>query len=186
MVSDESYETDQNTCQTDDKKDLTVGVTMDGAWGIAGDATAENMRDAIVVTLWNSIEALWVESQYAVYDGCYGLVWQETPLYAATAACGPISATSCEAACSDAGTPKLAQCDTVTYASKLPSKIKVTAYDDGALLADELTVTFAATANDISDGGCGLVGTLSEQLASFVPYVGGLFAEGIAFKCGDA
>ena len=53
------------------------------------------------------------------------------------------------------------------------------------LLADELTVTFAATANDVSDGGCGIVGTISEELASFVPYVGGLFSEGIAFECGD-
>lgn len=186
MVSDETYQTDQDTCQTDDEEDLTVQVTMDGAWGIAGNATAWEMRDAIVLTMWNALDSLWNESQYAVYEGCYGLTWQETPLYASTAACGPYSTNSCKDACPDATTPTSVQCDTVTYAGKLPSELKVTAYNDGVLLADELKVTFAATANDISDGGCGLVGTISEKLASFIPYVGGLFAEGISLECSDS
>lgn len=186
VVTDQSYQTDQNTCQTDDKQDLTVRVTMDGAWGQEGSATSADVRDAIVKTVWSSLEELWNQSQYTVYEACSGTTWQDTPLYAATAACGPKSAASCAAACPDVGTPDLVQCDTATYASKLPSKVKVTVYEDGALRADELTVTFAATANDVSDGGCGLVGTITENLAGFIPGVGSLFAAGIAFECGNA
>lgn len=159
---------------------------MDGAWGQEGDATSADVRDAIVKTVWSSLEDLWSQSEYTVYEGCYGTTWQEGPLYTSSAACGPKSAASCAAACADVGTPDLVQCDTATYASKLPSKMKVTVYEDDTLLADELTVTFAATANDISDGGCGLVGTISEHLASFIPGVGSLFSAGIAFECGDS
>lgn len=172
-----------NTCQTDDKKDLTVQVTMDGAWGIAGDATAANMRDAIIQTAWNAIVAIFDEYKYTVYEGCAGTTWQDTPVYTSSAACGPKSAVTCEAACPDVGTPALTQCPTSSSGSKLPSTLRVTAYDDGTLLADDLTVTFAATANDISDGGCGIVGTISEQLAGYIPVVGGLFAAGINMEC---
>lgn len=184
VVSDKTYGTDENACQTDDKEDLTVEVKMDGAWGIVGNATSANMRDAIIVTMWNSLDALWNQSQYIIYEGCTGTTWQDTPLYSSTAACGPRSAASCAEACSDVGTPDLVQCTSSSYGSLLPSEIKVTTYEDGTLLADELTVTFAATANDISDGGCGLVGTLTEKFASFIPYVGGLFAAGITYECG--
>lgn len=184
VVSDDTYQTDQNPCQTDDKEDLTVEVKMDGAWGIVGNATSANMRDAIIVTLWNSLDALWNQSSYEIFEGCTGTTWQDTPLYTPTAACGTESAVSCADACSDAETPTLVQCTSLTYGSLLPSEIKVTAYNDGSLLADELTVTFAATANDVSDGGCGLVGTLTEKFAAFIPYVGGLFAAGISYECG--
>lgn len=156
---------------------------MDGAWGIEGNATAANMRDAIISTMWNSLDALWNQSTYAVYEGCTGTTWQDTPLYTPSAACGPHSAVSCADACSDEETPDLVQCTSVTYGSTLPSELKVTAYDDGTLLADQLTITFAATANDVSDGGCGLVGTLTEKFAAFIPYVGGLFAAGITYEC---
>lgn len=183
MVTDNSYGTDSNLCQTDSEKDLTVQVKMDGAWGLVGDATASDIRGAIISTLWSTIEALWAQGQYTVYDGCEGLTWQESVLYTDTAACGPKSAVSCQDACSDAGTPTLVQCATGTSGSKLPSELKVTVYEDGTLLADDLTITFAATSNDISSGGCGLVGTISEQLATFIPVVGGLFSAGIAFEC---
>lgn len=186
VVTDNSYGTDQSTCQTDSQKDLTVQVTMDGAWGLVGDATASDIREAIVSTLWSSVEALWAQSQYTVYEDCSGTTWQESVLYSSSAACGPKSAVSCEDACSDAGTPYLVQCTTATYGSKLPSELRVTVYEDGTLLADDLTVTFAATANDISDGGCGLVGTISEQLSSFIPVVGGLFSAGISFECSQS
>lgn len=187
MVTDNSYQTDQNTCQTDDKEDLTVQVTMDGAWGAEGDATSADVRGAIVSTMWSSLESLWNESLYTVYEGCSGTVWQDTPLYTPSAACGPQSAASCAGACAGVGTPDLAQCETATAAGRLPSKLKVTVYEGGgALLADELTVTFAATANDVSDGGCGLVGTIAEHLAGFIPGVGSLFSAGISFECGDS
>lgn len=159
---------------------------MDGAWGIVGNATSAAMRDAIIVTMWNSLDALWNQSQYIVYEGCTGTTWMDTPLYTTTAACGPRSAVSCADACADELTPDLVQCTTLTYGSTLPSELKVTAYNDGSLLADELTITFAATSNDVSSGGCGLVGTLSEKFLSFIPYVGGLFAAGVAFECGDS
>lgn len=182
-MTDTSYQADSNTCQTDDKQDLTVQVTMDGAWGAEGNATSSNVRDAIVQTMWSSIQSLWQESEYTVYEGCSGLNWQEAVDYQSSAACGPSSSVSCADACSDAGTPDLVQCTTSTSASRLPSTLKVTVYEDETLLADELTLTFAATANDVSDGGCGLVGTLSAQFSSFIPMVGGLFAAGINFEC---
>lgn len=75
------------------------------------------------------------------------------------------------------------QCATVTNATRMPSSLRLTVYNDTTLLADDLTLTFSASSNDISDGGCGIVGTIAEKLAGFIPYVGGLFAEGIAFKC---
>lgn len=162
-------------------------VTMDGSWGAepTSNVTASAMREAFVSTVWSSLQAIYAQSQYDVYEGCVGSTWQDSVLYTADAACGPLSSVSCEAACSDAETPTEVQCDTHLTGSLLPSKLKITAYEDGVLLADELTVTFAATANDVSDGGCGIVGTISEKLASFVPYVGGLFSEGISFECGD-
>lgn len=186
VVTDNSYQTDQNTCQTDSKSDLTVRVSMDGSWGAETGATQSDMRAAMVSTMWSSIEAIWAQNQYTVYGGCAGLTWQEAVDYSSSAPCGPQSAVSCSDACSSAAsTTYLVQCDTATVASKLPSTLKVTAYESGTLLADELTVTFAATANDISDGGCGIVGTISEQLASFIPVVGGVFSAGIAFQCGE-
>lgn len=157
---------------------------MSGAWGAEGGASSSAVRDAIVQTMWSSLEGLWEQSRYAVYEGCYGLTWMEGPLYTASAACGRLSATSCADACaSAASTPELVQCDTLTWAGKVPSELRVTVYEDGKLLADELVLSFAATANDISDGGCGLVGVLAEQLAGFIPGVGSLFAAGINFKC---
>lgn len=184
MVTDDSYATDSNTCQTDDKKDLTVQVTMEGAWGASGNVTDTDMRTAMVTTMWSALEAIWNQYQYTVYEGCAGLTWQEAVTYTDTAGCGPRAAVSCADACADASsTPGSVQCDTATLASKLPSTLKVTAYEEGELLADELVVTFAATANDVSDGGCGIVGTITEQLATFIPVVGGLFAAGINFEC---
>lgn len=156
---------------------------MNGAWGAAGKASSADVRDAIVQTTWNSIQALWNQAQYTVYEDCSGTTWQESPRYTDSAACGPKSAASCAGACADVGTPDLVQCTTATSASKLPSTLKVTVYEEDKLMADELEVTFATTANDVSDGGCGLVGTLTEQLASFIPVVGGLFAAGINFQC---
>lgn len=183
MVTDDTYQTDTTTCQTDDKSDLTVQVTMDGAWGIAGEATAANMRDALIQTAWKSVEAIWDEHKYLIYSGCEGTTWQDSPTYTDTAACGPSSSVGCADACPDVGTPELVQCPTSSYASLLPSTLKVTAYNDGVLLADDITVTFAASANDISDGGCGIVGTITEKLASYIPVIGGLFAEGVAYEC---
>lgn len=157
---------------------------MDGSWGARGQISQSDMRAAMVSTMWEALEAIWAENQYTVYSGCAGLSWQESVAYSSSAPCGPQSATSCSAACkSEASTPDLVQCDASAVAGKMPSTLKVTAYEDGSLLADELTVTFAATANDISDGGCGIVGFISEQLAAFVPVAGGLFAAGIAFQC---
>lgn len=186
MVTDNSYQTDLAACQTDDAKDLTVRVTMDGAWGAQDTVTQSDMRAAMVSTMWSSLEALWQENQFTVYQGCYGLTWQETPLYNASAACGPRSTASCDTACPDATNPATVQCETGALAGKLPSTLKVTTFQDGTLLPNELTVTFAATANEVTNGGCGLVGIISAKLASFIPVVGGMFAEGIAFECGDA
>lgn len=186
VVTDDTYQTDKNPCQTDNKKDLSVQVTMDGSWGAAAGVNSADMRGAMVSTLWSSLITLWKQNEYVVYEGCYGTVWQNSPAYSATAACGPKSATSCATACSKVGTPKLTQCDTATFGSKVPSKIRVTAYEGDKLLAEELTVTFGATDNDISDGGCGLVGVVAKQLAGFVPGVGSLFAAGIDFKCAKA
>lgn len=190
VVTDNLYQTDQNTCQTDDKSDLSVQVKMAGAWGAAGGATSAAVRDALVQTMWASLDALWQPSRYAVYEGCSGLTWQEGPLYAASAACGPSSLAagtgpSCADACpaSVASTPDLVQCERLTWAGRVPSELRVTVYEDGALRADELTVSFAAAANDVGDGGCGLVGVLAEQMAGFIPGVGGLFAAGINYKC---
>lgn len=180
VVTDDSYYTDKNTCQTDSKSDLTVQVTMDGSWGQRDDISPSDMRTAMVSTMWSSLAAIWHENQYAVYGGCAGLTWQESVAYSSSGACGPKCPVSCSAACeSAASTPDLVQCATAAPASKLPSTLKVTAYEDGALLADELTVSFAATANDVGDGGCGLVGVISAQLASFIPVVG------ITFQCGE-
>lgn len=186
MITDETYQTDDTTCKTDSDSDLTVQVTMDGSWGAEGNASASIMRAAMVETLWNSLDALWNQSSYTIYSGCSGTTWQDTPNYSADAACGPYATASCADACSDAENPATVQCTTGSSASKLPSKLKVTAYEDGTLLADDLTITFAATENDSTDGGCGLVGTITEKLSSFIPYVGGLFSAGISFECGDS
>lgn len=159
---------------------------MDGSWGAETNTTQSDMRTAMVSTMWSALEAIWEENQYTVYEDCSGLTWQESVLYDASAACGPYSTASCADACPDAQTPTSVQCTSGSSAGKLPSTLKVTTYEDGTLLANELTVTFAATANDISDGGCGIVGVISEKLSSFIPVVGGLFSEGIAFECGDS
>lgn len=184
VETDASYGTDRNTCQTDSDSDLTVRVTIHGSWGAEANVTQNDMRNAMVATMWISLEAIWAQNQYTVYADCAGLTWQESVAYASSAACGPRSAASCADACSlAASTPHGVQCTTATSASKLPSILTVTAYDGDTLLADELTVTFSSTANDVGDGGCGIVGTISEELASFVPVVGGLFSQGIAFAC---
>lgn len=155
---------------------------MDGAWGIVGEATAANMRDAIIQTAWNSVNAIFEENKYTIYEECYGTTWQDGPSYTPDAACGPKSSVTCEAACADVSTPATTQCKTSSTGSKLPSSLRVLAYDEGTLLADDLTLTFAATANELG-GGCGIAGKISGQLASFIPVVGGLFATGIDIKC---
>lgn len=185
VVVDKSYQTDQETCNIDGQKDTTVNVKMEGAWGVVGQASAANMRDAIMASMWKTIDTIFKQNQYQVFDGCKGTTWMDGVAPVATAACGPSAAMSCANPCAKVNTPTKAQCDTMTYGSKLPSQIKVTAYNDATLVADDLTVTFTAAANDVSNGGCGVVGVITKELATFIPLVGGLFATGIDLKCAN-
>jgi hypothetical protein len=182
-INDDTYSTYSDTCKSEaePQTDLAVRMEMNGAWGANDETniTSYQMRDAIVQTAWAAYQQLAVQKQYDVYTNCSGFTWFESVLYTASAPCGPSSSIACPSAC-DSG---MLQCMNHSYGLYLPSTLRVSAYLDDELLADSITFTLSSAETAGFDDGCGIVGTISANLASFIPVVGSLFAAGIEFEC---
>lgn len=182
-INDDTYSTYLDTCkaEAEPETDLDVRVEMNGAWG-ANDETnisTYQMRDAIVQTTWAAYQELAAQNQYDVYTNCAGFTWQESVLYTSSAACGPSSAVACPDSCDS----EMLQCMNYSTGTYLPSTLRVSAYLDDELMADSITFTISSTETEGFDDGCGIVGTIAEKLASFIPVVGSLFSAGIEFEC---
>ncbi|EDU42198.1 hypothetical protein PtrSN002B_011343 [Pyrenophora tritici-repentis] len=181
ILSDTSYTTNASSCGSwDSKGDRDVRVKVNGQWGKIPDLGPNDSRDALVSTLSKVLDEVSKGTGYNVFSNCYGLTWQEAiPKWPGPHACGGANPTVRPECMCDLGT---AQCETHSWGHKVPSSIKANLYRDGALLADTLTIDFSANAV-AKDEGCGMAGTVTKALATFIPGVGELFAAGIEISC---
>ncbi|KAL1618759.1 hypothetical protein SLS56_010450, partial [Neofusicoccum ribis] len=186
IMTDRTAGADTNPCThaEDADPDVTVRVQMNGAWGQTPGLEVNQMRDALVQSLWEVLKAVSDKEGYEVFTGCRGTSWMESVASDPNAACGREAARTCEEPCKDVNSPGLAQCTTRTWGHKVPSSFRVTAYIDGKLQPDDLIVTFDSATN-AQAGGCGWVGEVASAVAGFIPVAGGLFQQGIALGCDE-
>ncbi|OJD30050.1 ureidoglycolate lyase [Diplodia corticola] len=185
VITDKSVGTDNNPCtsQHDSDPDLTVKIKMNGAWGQTPGLKQNQMRDGLIQSLWEVLRNIADRNKYDVYGGCSGFTWQEGTARDPKSPCGPVSATSCEAACKDASdVAHQVECSVVTTGYRVPSELRVTAYIDDQLQPDDLIVSIEAASNPTT-GGCGIEGEIAKAVAGFIPVAGGLFIQGIAVGC---
>lgn len=187
VLTDRTFQCDTSNCKSaiETTGDITVQVKMTGAWGQTPGLSNNEMRDGLVSGLFEALTRVSDETGYELYTNCTGTTWQESVSPVPTAACGGAeSASRCDAICkNDVASPGTTQCVTHTWAHKVPSTMRITAYLDNALQPDDLFFEFAATNNKV-DGGCGIVGKIASGLAGYViPVVGGLFSQGITLLC---
>lgn len=185
VMMDRSFGTFDNTCKSAEEPDpdLNVQVKVNGAWGRTPGLADNEMREGLVAAMWEALQAVTDPSGYEVFSDCRGLSWSESVGYTADAACGRLSARNCEEPCKNENSPGLAQCMNHSWGHQVPSSMRVTAYIDDQLQADDLIIEFAS-AKTPKTGGCGMVGDIAAQLAGYViPVAGGLFAKGISIGC---
>lgn len=185
VMMDRSYGTFDNTCKSAEEPDpdLNVQVKVNGAWGRTPGLAENEMREGLVAAMWEALQAVTTPSGYEVFSECRGLTWQESVGYTSEAACGPQSSRNCEEPCRKEGSPGRAQCMNQSWGHSVPSSMRVTAYIDDQLQADDLIIEFAS-AKTPKEGGCGIIGDIAAQLAGYViPVAGGLFAKGISIGC---
>lgn len=182
-INDDTYSVYTDTCKgaEEPQTDLAVRVEMNGAWGAADEAGVNTyqMRDAIVQTAWAAYNQLAIAKRYDVYTNCRGFTWQESVAYTSSAACGPKSSVACPKSCDS----DMLQCIDHSWGLYLPSTLRVSAYLGDELLPDSITFTISTSKEAGFNDGCGLVGTITEKLVSFVPVVGSLFSAGVTFFC---
>lgn len=185
VMMDRSFGADTSTCKfaEDNDSDLTVQVKVNGAWGRTPGLQDNEMREALVTSMWEVLQRVADPTGYETFSGCRGLTWQESVSYTSDAACGPQSARNCEEPCRKEGSPGLAQCMDHSWGHQVPSSLRVTAYIDDVLQADDLIIEFSSAVNP-KDGGCGIIGEIAGALAEYtIPVAGGLFAKGIEIGC---
>ncbi|EJT78218.1 hypothetical protein GGTG_03320 [Gaeumannomyces tritici R3-111a-1] len=185
IITDRTSTGVTNQCQhrLEPGPDVTVQIRMNGAWGRTPGLQDNQMRDGLVASLWEVLKSVSDDTGYEIYTDCYGTSWTESARHVKEAACGALAAKSCKDQCAHVNTPTLTQCMKHSWGHRVPSQIRVTAFIDGALQADDLIIDFASTQNN-KPGGCGIIGKIAAQLATFtIPVVGGLFAEGINLGC---
>ncbi|KAL8382219.1 hypothetical protein RB595_006144 [Gaeumannomyces hyphopodioides] len=185
IITDRTFSGVTNQCQPrlEPGPDVTVQVKMNGAWGRTPGLQDNQMRDGLVASLWEVLTAVSDDTGYEVYTECDGMSWNEAVVHVKEAACGALAAKSCKDQCANVNTPTLTQCMKHSWGHRVPSQIRVTAFIDGALQADDLIIDFASTQNT-KPGGCGIIGKIAAKLATYtIPVAGGLFAEGIQLAC---
>ncbi|KAL1616236.1 hypothetical protein SLS54_008529 [Diplodia seriata] len=185
VITDKDIQSDNNPCtaESDSKPDLTVSIKMNGAWGQTPGLQQNQMRDGLIQSMWEVLRNIADRNKYNVYGGCTGFTWQEGTPGNADSPCGPRSATSCEDACKDeSDIASQVECTVVTTGYKVPSELRVTAYIDDQLQADDLIISIDAAVNPTT-GGCGIAGEIAKAVSGFIPVAGGLFTQGIAVGC---
>ncbi|KAK0621083.1 hypothetical protein DIS24_g11468 [Lasiodiplodia hormozganensis] len=183
VMTDRSVESDNNRCkhQLDaDKKDLTVQVKMNGAWGQTPGLQQNQMREALISSMWEVLKAVSDKEGYEMFKTCYSFTWSEGGASKPENACGRSAARTCDTCGDSAG---LAECVDHTWGHKVPSSMRVTAYIDNQLQPDDLIIEFASAKNPTSSGGCGWVGEVAGLVSGFIPVAGDLFAKGIELGC---
>ncbi|POS71072.1 hypothetical protein DHEL01_v210536 [Diaporthe helianthi] len=185
IMTDRSFGSFDKSCKpaAESSPDLNVQVKMNGAWGRTPGLAQNEMRDGLVAAMWETLQAVTNPTGYEIFSDCRGLSWQESVSQTADAACGRLASRSCEEPCKNENSPGLAQCMKQAWGHSVPTSMRITAYVDDVLQPDDLIIEFASEAVP-RDGGCGIIGDIAGQLASFViPVAGDLFATGIALGC---
>jgi hypothetical protein len=181
-VTSSTYNTGCNSWADD--ANTNAKVTINGQWGKIPGLGPHDSREALVQSIWAALKAVSDENSYDVFNECYGLTWQEgVPNWAGaggSAACGgAVNTVATDCPC-DIGT---AACHDHSLGHKVPSLIKANLYDaDGALLADNLEITFESAAVGGS-GGCSTVTKVAAALIGLIPGSGSLFSTGINVAC---
>lgn len=181
VMTDRSVESDNDRCKhhEDMKKDLTVNVKMNGAWGQTPGLEQNQMREALISSVWEVLKAVSDKEGYEMFTSCYSLTWKEGGASKPENACGRTASRTCDTCGDSAG---LAECQTHVWGHKVPSSLRVTAYIDGQLQPDDLIIEFSSTVNPTT-GGCGWVGEVASLVSGFIPVGGDLFAKGIELGC---
>ncbi|CZT49758.1 uncharacterized protein RSE6_10647 [Rhynchosporium secalis] len=163
------------------KPQITARVILDGQWGSVGGLNGWRMRDALISSMWRTIQVAGEQHAYPVYNHCTGFSWQEgVPLHK-WAACGPVAHVKC---LENGGCPYGLECQGFKWGHKLPSIVRINVYNHkGALRPDAYQVRISSSSNTNGGGGCGKAGAISEVLASFVPGIGTYFEKGIKILC---
>lgn len=184
VVTDDTYTSYKGSCVSEyDSPNLDVRIEMEGEWGSDGDVNEQEMRDAIIHSMWKVLDTIAQKYHYPVFWDCDGLVWQNSPLYVSDAACGPKTDMSCASPCSSVETPTEAQCmkGSMTEGVKVPSKLVITTYRGTELLSNKLTLQFSSATTQ--GNGCGIAENVINAALSFVPIAGGLFIQGVDVIC---
>jgi hypothetical protein len=167
-----------------DDANLNAKVTINGQWGRVAGLGLHDSREALVQSIWAALKEVSGDNHYDVFNTCYGTTWQEgLPSWAydaGGAACGgksPSVAADCPCEVGSAA------CKDHSLGHKVPSLIKANLYDeDGALLADNLEITFESAAVG-GEGGCSTLTKVAAALAGLIPGSGSLFSTGVNVAC---
>lgn len=183
-LSDNTRQQFNLNCNPDGSKPkLSTRVELDGQWGAVNGLNGWEMRDALIHSMWKTVQTLAEQQSYPVYTNCLGFTWQESVPGHANAACGRKAKTTCpedNGNCHSAGG---LECQNGATGHKMPSTIRINVYNqDGSLRADEYQVRFSSE-TPTGGGGCGKAGAIAEVLASFVPGIGTYFEKGIKIAC---
>ncbi|KAK0123650.1 hypothetical protein ONS95_008662 [Cadophora gregata] len=183
-LSDVTREVFNWNCNSDHQKpQISTRVILDGQWGAVGRVNGWQMRDALIKSMWRTVEVAGQQQSYPVYNHCSGFTWQESVPGNSGAACGPRARVLCPSngRCRGAGP---LECQGFQWGHKIPSIVRINVYNDnGSLRADAYQARFSSESNSNGGGGCGKAGAIAETLASFIPGVGVYFDKGIKIAC---
>jgi hypothetical protein len=163
---------------------LNVNTHIDGQWGQIPGLGPNDSREALTKSIWAALQEIMKLNERNVFSMCYGFTWQEGKpswCYAGGegGACGcNKNSVQTDCSCPDA---ENVSCKDKTVGHKVPSSIKANLYQDGALLADSIEITFSA--QDTTAGGCSVAERIAGALAGLVPGAGSIFSAGVTIDC---
>ncbi|KAF6825234.1 hypothetical protein CMUS01_09906 [Colletotrichum musicola] len=184
IMTDRTIGAQNHECRPsgDDKPTVNVQVRMNGAWGQTPGLSQNQMREGLVESMFEVLTEVSNKNAYQVFSSCKGFSMIPSFPHDPNAACGPYTSSgqNCDYPCR--GEPGI-QCTVRSWAHRVPLSMRVTAYIDNQLQADDLTVEFSSTNVNNEKGGCGWVGPVAQALAGFIPVAGEYFAKGIEIGC---
>ncbi|KAL6704400.1 hypothetical protein ACN47E_008252 [Coniothyrium glycines] len=159
---------------------LNTRVILDGQWGAVNGVNGWQMRDALIKSMWRTIEVLGHQQSYPIYTQCSGFAWQEAKPNSRHAACGGQYAKSCPR---NRRCPYGLECQRFAWGHRLPSMVRINIYNpNGSLRADSYQARISSE-RSVANTGCGRVGSIIEILTGFIPGVGRYFEKGIKVAC---
>jgi hypothetical protein len=180
-ISDQSRGAWSKFCQPP-RSGPTVNIrfVLDGQWGAVNGVDGWKMRDAIIGSMWKTVDEIAIRNRYDVYNDCYGYSWQEAKPNQQNSACGGRSGRACP---ENSDCPKYGmECRGHKFGTWLPSIMRVNVFNrDNSLRADAYQIR--TDSQRLGSGGCGKAEDVAAALAGFVPLAGSYIAAGVKLNC---